>query len=152
MNCGTMWSLKGPIQSVEVTYLLHATEDPKKLVAAVSALLAVEAEPEEDEMEGHFGNKITRVGYHLTGEDAGAAFSAIASRISAPLKKELKGRIAELIDEHSALFLRFDKQRLVSGSLEEGAGDPVKVKVKPRVFVLKGGAKEFYSQLLFGGT
>jgi len=31
--------MKGPIQSVEATYLVHATEDPAKVGGAVSRLL-----------------------------------------------------------------------------------------------------------------
>ncbi len=143
--------MKGPIQSVEVSYFLHATEDPQKLGKAVSGLLSVNIPPETEEMEGHFGNKITGVRYRLTAGDASAAFSSIASKMQTSLKEELNRKIAELVDEHSVLFLRFDKQRLVSGSLEEGSGDSIRVKVKPRIFVLRGGASEFYSKMLFGG-
>ena len=142
--------MKGPIQSIEVSYIVHATEDPQTLSKAVSTLLSVDVAPEEQRMEGHFGNAITRVRYHLTGEDAAAALRSIATRLPATTKDRLKFGIGELVDEHSALYLRFDKQRLVAGTLEDGTGDPVRVRVKPRVFLLRGGAKEFYSKILFG--
>jgi RNA binding exosome subunit len=142
--------LKGPIQSVEVSYLVHATEDPKTLAKAVSTLLSVDATPVEEQMEGHFGNAITRVRYHLTGEDAAAALGSIAARLPALMRERLKRGIEELVDEHSALYLRFDKQRLVVGELEEVTGDSVRIRVKPRLFLLRGGAKEFYSKILFG--
>jgi RNA binding exosome subunit len=150
IDCGTRTGLKGPIQSIEVSYIVHATEDPQTLAKAVSTLLSVDAAPEEERMEGHFGNAITRVRYHLTGEDAAAALGCIAAHLPAVTKDRLKRGIWELVDEHSALYLRFDKQRLVLGTLEEGTGDPVRVRVKPRVFLLRGGAKEFYSKILFG--
>ena len=142
--------MKGPIQSIEVSYIVHATEDPQTLAKAVSTILSVDAAPEVEQMEGHFGNAITRVRYHLTGEDAAAALGSIAAHLPAQTKDRLKRGIGELIDEHSALYLRFDKQRLVAGALEEGTGDPVRVRVKPRVFLLRGGAEEFYSKILFG--
>jgi RNA binding exosome subunit len=120
--------LKGPVQSLEVSYFVHATEDSQTLAKAVSALLSVDTAPEEEQMEGHFGNTITRVRYHLTGEEAAAALGSIVARLSTLMK------------------------RLVAGTLEEGTGDPVRIKVKPRGFLLHGGAKEFYSKILFGGS
>jgi RNA binding exosome subunit len=150
IGCGTQTSLQGPIQSIEVSYIVHATEDPQTLAKAVKTLLSVDVVPEEERMEGHFGNAITRVRYHLTGEDAAAALGRIAAHLPAPTKDMLKRGIGELVDEHSALYLRFDKQRLVAGGLEEGTSDPVRIRVKPRVFLLRGSAKEFYSKILFG--
>jgi RNA binding exosome subunit len=152
IDCGTRESLKGPIQSIEVSYIVHATEDAQTLAKAVSTLLSVDTTPEEEQMEGHFGNAITRVRYHLTGEEAAAALGSIVARLPTPTKDKLERGIGELMDEHSALYLRFDKQRLVAGTLEEGTGDPVRIKVKPRGFLLRGGAKEFYSKILFGGN
>lgn len=144
--------MKGSIQSIEVSYIVHATEDPQTLAKAISTLLSVDAAPEEEHLEGHFGNAITRVRYHLTGEDAAAALGSIAAHLPELTKDRLKRGIGELVDEHSALYLRFDKQPLVVGTLEEGTGDPVRIRVKPRVFLLRGGAKEFYSKILLGGS
>jgi len=152
IDCGTQTGLKGPIQSIEVTYIVHATEDPQALAKAVSTLFSINAVPKQEQMEGHFGNAITRVRYHLTGEDAAVALGSIAARLPALTKGWLKSGIGELLDEHSTLYLRFDKQRLVTGTLEEGTGDPVRIRVKPRVFLLRGGAKEFYSKILLGGS
>ena len=144
--------MKGSIQSIEISYILHATEDPQTLAKAISHLLSVDAVPEEEHMEGHFGNVITRVRYHLIGEDAAAALGSIVAHLPALTKDRLNRDIGELVDEHSVLYLRFDKQRLVVGALEEGTADPVRIRVKPRVFMLRGGAREFYSKTLFGGS
>ncbi len=144
--------MKGPIQSVELSYLLHATEDPEKVRTAVAGLLSAVVHAETEEMEGHFGNKIARVRYHLTGSEAGTAVANLAALMPAPMKAEVSARLREMIDEHSALFLRLDKQRLVLGILEEGSLDPVRIKVKPRTFLLKGSAREFYARLLLGGA
>lgn len=140
--------MKGPVQSVEVTFLLHATEDQAKVSESVGRLLSVGAAPEVEELEGHFGNKIVRVRYHLTGAEASSAVASLAARMPAALKDELRDKVEEMVDEHSALFLRLNKQRLVEGVLEEGTEDPVRIRVKPRVFLLRGGAKEFYLGLL----
>lgn len=140
--------MKGPIQSVEVSYLLHATEDPGKVEAAVRDVLGVKAGPENESLEGHFGNEIVRARFHLTGEDAEAAFKGVVSRMPDGMKREIAADISAFLDEHSAFFLRLDKQRLVAGSLALSSGDSVRMKVKPRIFLLKGGARQFYLGLL----
>ena len=144
--------MKGPIQSVEVSYLVHATEDPLILAKAVSDLLALDALQEEEKLEGHFGNPIIRVRCHLTGEEATAAVERIAVRLPAQMRDKLEREMGELVDEHSALYLRFDKQCLVGGTLEEGTGDSIRFKVKPRGFLRREGASEFYSKVLLGGS
>jgi RNA binding exosome subunit len=142
--------VKGPIQSVEVTYLLHATEDEEKVANAVGALLYVNGAEEVEELEGHFGNPIKRVRVHLTGEQASQGLERLLGKMPEGLRKEVVGALGKHLDEHNALFLRFDKQSLVSGSLSLGEKDPVRVKVKPRGFMMKGGAAQFFADMLAG--
>jgi len=143
--------LKSLIQSVELRYFVHATEDPEKVRSAVASLVGVATNPETELLEGHFGNEIMKVTVHLTGEDAQRAFGRIASQMSRDMKRRVVEGMAEFLDEHSALFLRLDKQDLVSGKVSLGAGDAVRVKVKPRMYLVKGEARELYSQLMGGG-
>jgi RNA binding exosome subunit len=140
--------LKGAIQSVEVSYLVHMTEDQRRLASAVKSLVASEAEPEAQELEGHFGNKIVAVRLRLTGEDAAGALHSISKNLPWGEMKALLGSLGDYVDEHAALFLRFDKQRLVEGTVAMGTADAVKVKVKPRAHLVHGGAVEFYGRLL----
>lgn len=152
INCGTPAKLKGAVQSVEVSYLVHATEDIAKLSEAVYAMLSVPSKPEEEKLEGHHGNPITRVRYHITGDEAALVLDRIAARLAGETKIVLRNDLEELLDEHSALYLRFDKQRLVQGALQEGTGDAVRVKVKLRGgHLARESAAEFYSRVLFGG-
>jgi RNA binding exosome subunit len=143
--------LKGPIQSVEATYLVHATEDAEKVGGAVAKLLGAASEPVVESLEGHFGNRILRGRLHLTGEEAARAFESLVALMPQGMRDEVVADIGPYLDEHSALFLRLDKQKLVSGSVALGTGDAVRLKVKPRVFQLKGGAPRFYAQLIGGG-
>jgi len=154
IDCGTPAKLKGPVQSLEVSYFVHATEDFMKLSEAVSAILSVTSTPVKERLEGHHGNPITRVRYHLTGNEAAMVLDRIATRLTGETKTTLRRNLEELLDEHSALYLRFDKQRLVQGSLQEGSGDAVRVKVKLRgggSYLARGNAAEFYSKVLFRG-
>jgi RNA binding exosome subunit len=140
--------LKSPIRSVEASYLVHATEDKEKIGRAVSRLLSTGTEAEVEKLEGHYGNEILRARLQLTGKEAARAFEGIVSALPPAVKAEISSSIQTLIDEHSALFVRFDKQRLVSGTVSLGSGDSVRVKVKPRVFLVEGGAAKFYLGLL----
>lgn len=78
------------------------------------------------------------------------AFQGVVARLPKDLKAVLVANIGAFLDEHSAFFLRLDKQRLVAGTLALGSGDSVRLKVKPRQFLLKRGAAEFYASLIGG--
>lgn len=136
--------MKGPIQSFEITYLIHATEDQQKLEGAIAKLLQIEGQPVVERLEGHFGNEILSVRLHVVGEEANLAFKTVVARLPIYLKAGVLANIGAFIDEHSSFFLRLDKQQLVAGNLALGSGDSVRLKVKPRLFLLKGGAAEFY--------
>lgn len=143
--------MKAPIQSVEISFFAHATEDQQKILKAVERAIGRQAEPELERLEGHFGNEITKVRIHLVGEGASTAFGSLVSKMGAGLAREVAANVGEYTDEHSALFLRFEKQALVGGALQLGSSDPVRVKVKPRAYLLRGGAPAFYRGVLLGG-
>lgn len=139
--------MKGPIRSLEFTYVVHATEDPEKLAKSVERLISMEPALEVEEMEGHYGNPIKRVRAHITGEDATKAFQKVSAALGREQTSELLGPLGPHLDEHSALFIRFDKQRFVSGSLRLGSADSVRLKVKPRPFLMGGDVTRFYADL-----
>jgi RNA binding exosome subunit len=140
--------LTGPIKSLEVSYFVHATEDGDKIAAAVSGIFGPLGEPRAEEMEGHFGNKIVRVSHHLNGEDAAMALTTVLSNMSLDLKRRLREELGVHLDEHSAFYLRLDKQRLLAGRLQLTDSDPVRVRVKPRSHTVKSGACSFFAGLL----
>lgn len=140
--------MKGPIQAVEVSYFVHATEDVDRIDRKVREALGVGSEPELDELEGHFGNKILHVRYHSVGEEAARVVGALASGLPRTAKDELSRTIENNIDEHQALYLRLHKQLLMAGELGFSTADTVRVKVKPRLFLLRGGAPELYRTVL----
>ncbi len=103
-----------------------------------------------EELEGHFGNRILNVRFHVTGEDASKAFKSVVLSLGKGTKEELARDISKYVDEHSALFVRLDKQALVAGALALGNSDPVRLKVKPRSFLLREGAGDFYRKIIEG--
>ena len=138
--------MKGPVKSLEVTYLVHATEDPEKLARAVGKVFS-NSPLEVEEMEGHYGNAIARVRMHVTGDEAQRAFRRMVSGLGSDERAVLLGSLGAHLDEHRALFVRFDKQGLTSGVLRLGSADPVRVKVKPAPFLKGVDAPAFYAKL-----
>ena len=135
---------------MEVTYLVHATEDQDKIQNAIGRILGVTPMPEVESLEGHFGNKILRGRFHVTGDSAWNAFRLLTSKMGPELVTEVAENAAQYLDEHSSLFLRFDKQALVSGSFVLGPHDPVRFKIKPRAYLTKGAGPSYFRKLLEG--
>lgn len=140
--------MKGPIQSLEVSYIVHATEDGDKIESAVAGLFGFLDQGEADRLEGHFGNEIIRVTHHVAGEDAEAAFAALVAKMPPRLREQLKGELGQHVDEHSAFYVRLDKQKLLAGEAALAGSDPVRVRVKPRLIALKGSAASLFGRLL----
>ena len=140
--------MKPPIQSVEVSYHVHATEDLARIQRGVEEVIGQAAEPETESLEGHFGNKIVSSRILLTGDPAWLAFRSVLLKMPAGVLREIAEDAESYIDEHSAMFLRFDKQALVGGSLALGTADAVRLKIKPRAYLTKGGAPSFYRGLM----
>ncbi len=141
--------MKSQIRSVEVAYIAHATEDEARIRSAVSSILGIGIEPEVQRMEGHFGNEITRVVYHITGEEAYKTFRKIFDSMPEKVKRSITDGISMYIDEHFSLYIRLDKQEIVRGRIELSESDAVRIKVKPRLYLVKGSEEEFYRRMIY---
>ena len=137
---------------VEVSYLVHSTEDAEKIAVAVSQVMGVRGVVTGTSMDGHYGNRIALVGCRADGEEA----ASILKRVSEIMPKALRARLAEemddMVDEHSTLYLRFDKQALVLGRLEAGGNETVRVRVRPGGYLPRENARDFHLRLLGGGS
>jgi len=80
----------------------------------------------------------------LHGEDATTAFTRLTTRMPGALRGTVARDIDKLLDEHSSLYLRFDKQRLVKGEIVVGYDEAIRLKVKPRAFLMHGRARDFF--------
>ena len=141
-------AVKGPIQAVEVSYFVHPTEEAERVEAAVKNSLSIEAEPERERLEGHFGYAIVYVRYHLTGDEAKRVVDRLALDLDPQAKKSLGESIDGSIDEHSSLYLRLDKQEMMVGRLVLGRSDAVRVRIKPRLYRMSESAPTFYRGLV----
>ena len=139
--------MSSEIRSLEVSYFVQATEDEEKVTRGVRTFVGSGTESERQELEGHFGNKIVWVRFHLTGDEAHEAFIKLISRMAEDSRRELLNGIGSSLDEHMALFIRLNKQLLTSGVAAAASSDPVRIKVKPRR-PPKDDAPGFYGRLM----
>jgi RNA binding exosome subunit len=135
-----------------VSFIVHATENLERVSKEVFGRLGAEGVPTFDRMEGHFGNKLVLVKLHLTGGEAEDAFLLVGREMGIGSWAKLGEQFRERIDEHKAVYLRLDKQELMRGRFAFAERDPVLLKVKPRGFLGKGDATEFYLSLLRGDS
>jgi RNA binding exosome subunit len=143
--------MSSAVQSLEVSYFIQMTEDEEKVRRAVAAMVGGERPEERQEAEGHHGNKIVWVRLHLTGDEAEAALRQIVSRIDPDERRAILGDLGAVTDEHNALYIRLSKQVLVMrGSAVLASSDPIRVKVKPRSYLVKGDPEGFYAGLFEG--
>ncbi len=141
------------VQSLEVSYFIQATEDEEKVGRAVAGLLGGGLPAERQEAEGHHGNTIVWIRHHLTGDQAEAAFLEIVARLGEDEKARILGDLSSALDEHNALYMRLSKQVLVmKGEAVLTSSDPIRVKVKPRSYLVRGDPPAFYARLLGKGA
>jgi len=140
--------LKSQTQSVEGSWGDHATEEGVRGGRADVALVGVDIEPESQVAEGHFGNPIAVAKMHLTGDQALVAVKSIFSKMSPQVRDSLRRDLDKYMDEHSALYLRLDKQKLLLGEVALSESDPARVRIKPRLYALEGSAAQLYRRLL----
>jgi RNA binding exosome subunit len=143
--------MSSAVQSLEVSYFLQMTEDEEKVRRAVAALLGGDMPAERQEAEGHHGNRIVWVRHHLTGDEAEAALRQIVSHIDPDERTAILGDLGAALDEHNALYIRLSKQVLVmKGDAVRASSDPIRVKVKPRSYLVKRDPEGFYAKLFEG--
>jgi RNA binding exosome subunit len=136
------------VQSIEVSYFIQMTEDEEKVRKAVAGLLGGDFPEERQEAEGHHGNKILWVRVHLTGDEAEGALRQMISHLEPEDRKAILGDLGAVLDEHAALYIRLSKQvLLMRGSAVLASSDPIRVKVKPRSYMLKRDPAGFYARL-----
>jgi RNA binding exosome subunit len=141
------------VQSLEVSYFVQMTEDEEKVRRAVVDLVGGEPPEDRQEAEGHHGNKIVWVRVHLTGDEAETALLRIVSRVDADGRKTILRDLRDTLDEHDALYLRLNKQVLVmGGGAVLASSDPIRVKVKPRSYLVKRDPEGFYAKLFEGAA
>jgi RNA binding exosome subunit len=136
-------------KSVEVSYFLHATEDYDRVITAIAKVLHIQSESfTSSEAQGHYGNPIKVVRAHLIGKEAVDFVRVLFESFSSVQKQEMFANIDRSLNEHGDLFIRLDKQRLLSGKLVSSDIDPVRIKIKLRFNIGRDSILQAYQALL----
>ena len=126
--------MERPVQSVEISTIIHATEDPEKVQVALTTVLppTLSKLTTRRYLEGHHGNPITTLIAKLT---KSADIRQFTQHFLPKLPRNERLRIVRdlnlLTDEEGNLFIRVDKQSAFRGILTlTEHDDPIRVKIK----------------------
>ena len=117
-----------PFHYVDLRTFCYATEDKKRVRAALRTFLPGDADLEREETEGHNGDRILVLSVRLERADE---VRHVLSRLAEI--EDFEGLMAELddrIDDNCAFFLGLDKQAAYSGRVELGDGLMLRGKVE----------------------
>lgn len=122
-----------------IDIVIHATEDKYVILEAVLSNLEIPMEKfEENEYEGHWGNKILRVSTEVNKNDTQILVERILKKLSFLDKENLLSNLDKHIDEKGNLYLRIDKQKICKNkiSLSDTEGIKLKFKVNKNQIIL----------------
>ncbi len=132
--------MKLPFKSIAVSTIIHATESEEKLEKALRLLLPEDVEIERDEAEGHYGDSKVILKADLQNRPNIREFwDNVLERLSEGGKEWLRENAVDRIAEDCKLYLRFDKQFLISD--EElrfsDTGDVIHVRINVAAYPAK---------------
>lgn len=130
--------MKGKIEWIKVSAVVHSTEDREKVGEAISTLFPFEFEISVSKAKGHFGNPLEYLEVELTNSSDIKKFWKNLLELLGDQVKEVVSTIEDRIDEQNVLHLKFDKQRAYLGDvvLAKG-GDVIAVKLRLVTFPAK---------------
>jgi RNA-binding protein len=120
------------VSSARLSAMVHATEDPEKLLIALNQIYGPEVAPESIEnrnVKGHFGNKIVIISASLRGSSAELLLSNLWRRLSSIDQVSLLDDLGSRVDEDGRWHIRLDKQECFRGQLRLKDQDPIKLEV-----------------------
>jgi RNA binding exosome subunit len=120
---------KPTLAGVELSFIVHATEDEPKLVDAICKAFRVEPESlERSTAKGYFGNPIIYYRATIKKDRADLIFNDLLNRLPAKDLKNMLRRLEKYVDGQGHLYLRIDKQGLLLSRWLTGSQEPVRLK------------------------
>ena len=117
-----------PFHYVDLRTFCYATEDEKRVEAALRTFLPEETEIERDVTEGHHGDRIIIFSVRL--ERADEVRHVLARLTELDEFDRLLDELEDRIDDNCAFFIGLDKQAAFKGSAELGEGIMLRGKVE----------------------
>ena len=124
-------SVEANFASAEIELVIHATEDKKKVLSAVEAILDVK--PEEfgvNGVKGHFGNEIMLLKANINGKHATEIAYKIAGMMSEMDRTYMHDNFDLFVDDKNSLYIRISKQKLFERKIVLSQTDSLKIKLK----------------------
>jgi RNA-binding protein len=120
---------------VEISFLVHATEDKDRVLNLVSSVLIAEKDEFESEnLTGHWGNQIEMIKGRLEGKPARDVANKVLTTFDSYDRKKMLYSLDDYVDDKGTLHLRLDKQKICEGKIELSDIDSIKIKFKPKLF------------------
>ncbi|MEM2908316.1 MAG: RNA-binding domain-containing protein [Candidatus Hadarchaeales archaeon] len=132
-------AVKFPFSSASIDALVHATEDEKKVLAALENLLPEGVEVRKTKLRGHYGNPIIALHASIGQKKlVRELWQHILSKLRTGDLDKLRKTAAKRIDPACRLYLRFNKQLAYAGefALEDGS-DVIHLKLKVAAYPAK---------------
>ncbi|MEM3437727.1 MAG: RNA-binding domain-containing protein [Nitrososphaerales archaeon] len=134
---------------VEITWMIHATEDGEKVVKKMIELFPLSIDDIESfSLEGHFGNPILIYKVRLTGDKVDEFVQSLFSSINDVDKKILERELPKYLDKHGVFYIRIDKQFLCEGKILLSEKDAIRIKLKPKNNLKFNEKLSYYRRLL----
>jgi len=147
-------SLDYQVESVEISFLVHATEDMDRLLLMIRSIIPKQNIEDLDfcidEMRGYYGNPISKVKTIICNRSIASELALnIANRLEFDDKAVLRSNIKQYVDESGTLYIRLDKQAIFKGDFKFGISDPIRVKIK-LINKIRGYAEALKVYIKFG--
>lgn len=117
-----------PFHYVDLRTFCYATEDEKRVEAALRTFLPEETELSREETEGHHGDRILVLSVRL--ERADEVRHVLSKLAELEDFDRLLVELDQRVDENCAFFLQLDKQVAFHGDVELGTGLMLRGKVE----------------------
>jgi hypothetical protein len=135
----TWKELKNSTSYVEISFIVHVTEDIQKALKAVRNLLPDlyrdNVSFKKEKLWGHHKNLIILVKTTIKKKNFGHAFiENLYNKLNISDKDELSKGFKKRLDNKKMFFLRLDKQKAYLGKIKLSSIDPIRIKIKLNFF------------------
>ncbi|MUV86000.1 RNA-binding protein [Natronomonas sp. CBA1123] len=117
-----------PFHYVDLRAFCYATEDEKRVEAALRTFLPEDVDIEREETEGHHGDRILVMSARLERADEVRHVLSALARLND--FQQLIDELDQRVDDNCAFFIQLDKQAAYKGDVELGAGLMLRGKVE----------------------
>lgn len=119
-----------PLHYIDVRAFCYATEDDKRVEAALRTFLPEEFEVQVAESEGHFGDRILVFSARVENADEMRTVLDALGELPDEERSRLIDELDERVDDDCAFFVTLSKQAAFDGDVRLGDGITLRTKVE----------------------